>query len=82
VFGAGIDRFVQEQQQNAALEALGKGKKLIGKTAGGVVGGITTAGEQQLNCSANSMAARAGAALLWPAAVIPTCKGCYRSWPC
>jgi hypothetical protein len=44
VFGAGIDRFVQEQQQNAAMEALGKGKKLIGKTAGGVVGGITTAG--------------------------------------
>jgi hypothetical protein len=48
VFGAGIDKFVQEQQQNAALEALGKGKKLIGKTAGGVVGGITTAGARQL----------------------------------
>jgi hypothetical protein len=44
VFGAGIDRFVQEQQQNLAMEALGKGKKLIGKTAGGVVGGFTTAG--------------------------------------
>jgi hypothetical protein len=44
VFGAGIDRFVQEQQQNAAMEALGKGKKIIGKTAGGVVGGFTTAG--------------------------------------
>lgn len=46
VFGAGIDRFVQEQEQqrNAAMEALGKGKKFIGKTAGGVVGGISTAG--------------------------------------
>eukprot|EP00882_Tetradesmus_deserticola_P019247 GHRQ01020705.1.p1 GENE.GHRQ01020705.1~~GHRQ01020705.1.p1 ORF type:complete len:355 (+),score=176.40 GHRQ01020705.1:581-1645(+) len=44
VFGAGIDRFVHEQQQNLAMETLGKGKKLIGKTAGGVVGGITTAG--------------------------------------
>lgn len=52
MFGAGIDRFVQEQEQqrNAAMEALGKGKKFIGKTAGGVVGGISTAGAISVVC--------------------------------
>lgn len=45
VFGAGIDKFVQDRKDSAAAEAASKVKGFMGKASGTVTGGFEKAGE-------------------------------------